>query len=270
MGTSQVFLVHGHDSRMRKRVEEWLREIGLEPIILHQQPDQGRTIIEKIEAYSGVGSAIILLSSDDEGRRKPAKKKREKLRPRARQNVILELGYFIGKLGRDKVHALYREQKESRFELPSDIMGVLYTPFKRAEDWQSKLIRELEAAGCPIKKVSRATRRRPIAMPSSHTTPFNKPLDQIELVSLLITSKWILYYNPPHGKKTVGFRMDFSVGDGRNQNEHEWRVNNGKLEFYNIQGRLFSRFVLDGSRTRWTHTNDADTLSKNQYMVKAG
>jgi hypothetical protein len=140
--SERIFIVHGHDSRMLLSVERWIRKLGIEPIILHQQPDQGRTIIEKIEAYSDVGFAIVLLSPDDEGRRM---KTQVKFKPRVRQNVILELGYFIGKLGRDKVHAIYREQKD--LELPSDFLGVLYTPFKKAKDWQSKIARELEAAG---------------------------------------------------------------------------------------------------------------------------
>lgn len=140
-----IFIVHGHDSRMLSSVERWIRELGIEPIILHQQPDQGRTIIEKIEAYSDVGFAIVLLSPDDDGRRKRRRKKPDRFKPRARQNVILELGYFIGKLGRNKVHAIYRDQKN--LELPSDFLGVLYTPFKKAKDWQSKIARELEAAG---------------------------------------------------------------------------------------------------------------------------
>jgi hypothetical protein len=244
---------------MRLRVEKWLKELGLEPIVLHLQPNRGRTIIEKIEANSGVSSAIVLLSPDDEGRQKRGKKKPERCKPRARQNVILELGYFIGKLGRGKVHALYRDQKDKDLELPSDFHGVVYTAFKRPKDWQSALVRELEAAGCPINKKN---------IPQAFQV--QRALQHMDYVSLLISSKWILFFNPPHGKKTIGFGMDNLVGEGRNKNESLWRVIDGKLEFINSEGRVFSRFVLDASQSRWTHTNDADTLSlRGQFIIRS-
>ncbi len=112
-----VFVVHGHDEKLKTQVEQFLERLGLQPIILHKQPDQGQTIIEKFEKHSDVSFAIVLFTPDDEGRKKSAKPnwsdpvfvEESPLAPRTRQNVILEFGYFLGKLGRSKVCGLYCE-----------------------------------------------------------------------------------------------------------------------------------------------------------------
>jgi predicted nucleotide-binding protein len=83
----------------------FIEHLGFEPVMLHEQPNQGRTLIEKFEAHGETaGFAIVLMSPDDEGHARGA----EKVTPRARQNVVLELGYFVGKLGRSHVCALKR------------------------------------------------------------------------------------------------------------------------------------------------------------------
>jgi predicted nucleotide-binding protein len=112
---------------------------GTEPIILHMQPTAGRTIIEKIERYAAeAGFAVVLLTADDIG---ASKLRDDELRPRARQNVVLELGYFFAALGRDRVAALL----EDGVERPSDLDGILYIPFDG--DWKAELNKELRAAG---------------------------------------------------------------------------------------------------------------------------
>jgi predicted nucleotide-binding protein len=123
--------------------------LGLEPIILHEHANQGRTIIEKFEAHADVGFAIVLLTPDDEGGRQG-----ERQQPRARQNVILELGYFIGRLGRGQVCAL----KLGDIELPSDILGVAWTLLDAAGAWRQRVAKELDAAGYRLdwNKVMRA------------------------------------------------------------------------------------------------------------------
>jgi len=94
--SKEIFIVHGHDEAAKQEVARFIEKLGLHAIILHEQPDQGRTIIEKFEHHSDVGFAVVLLTPDDEGHPKnePAKAK-----PRARQNVVLELGHFIGIFG---------------------------------------------------------------------------------------------------------------------------------------------------------------------------
>lgn len=135
---NRVFIVHGHDDGPREAVARFLERLGLTPIILHEQVSRGRTIPEKLQEYSDVGFAIVLLTPDDEGRAKGGE-----LKPRARQNVILELGYFIGRLGRERVCALLKED----VEMPSDYMGVVYVPFDGAAGgWRLNLARELEGA----------------------------------------------------------------------------------------------------------------------------
>jgi predicted nucleotide-binding protein len=134
----RVFVVHGHDEGARETVARFLEKIGFEPVILHEQASQNRTVIEKIEAYHDVGFAVVLLTPDDEGCVKGGQ-----LEPRARQNVLLELGYFMGRLGRDKVCAL----KRGAVEIPSDFAGVVWVAMDAGNGWKQALGQELEAAG---------------------------------------------------------------------------------------------------------------------------
>jgi predicted nucleotide-binding protein len=139
--SKRVFVVHGHDGEARETVARFLSKVELEPVILHEQPNRGRTIIEKVEANADVGFAVILLTPDDVGR--SAKASAAALEPRARQNVLLELGYFMAKLGRENVCAL----KRGAVEIPTDIFGVVWTEFDDAGGWRQALARELNAAG---------------------------------------------------------------------------------------------------------------------------
>ncbi|WFS17281.1 nucleotide-binding protein [Pseudomonas sp. 905_Psudmo1] len=139
--SNKVFIVHGHDDGARESVARFLERIGLEAIILHEQANQGRTVIEKVVAHGDVGFAVVLLTPDDEGCAKGATPE-----PRARQNVLLELGYFIGRLGRDKVCAL----KRGTLEIPSDFAGVVWETMDNSGGWKQSLARELAAAGHDI------------------------------------------------------------------------------------------------------------------------
>ena len=137
----KVFIVHGHDEHAKEAVARFLARLHFEPIILHEQASQGRTVIEKIEAHSDVGFAVILLTPDDQG-----SSAGQQSQPRARQNVLLELGYFVGRLGRSRVCAL----KRGELEVPSDFGGVVYESFDPAGAWKTSLGRELQAAGFGI------------------------------------------------------------------------------------------------------------------------
>jgi hypothetical protein len=144
----KVFVVHGHAEKPKQAVAGFLRSGGLEPIILHEQPNEGKTIIEKFEKHSDVvGFAVVLLTPDDFGG--PAGH-REKALPRARKNVVLELGYFMGKLGRGRVCCLYVEG----VELPSDYQGVLWLPYGDSGAWRDQLAKELSAAGIEFRLAS--------------------------------------------------------------------------------------------------------------------
>jgi predicted nucleotide-binding protein len=141
--TKKIFVVHGHDEGPKQAVARLLEQLGLEPIILHEQPSRGRTIIEKVEAHGDVGFAVVLLTPDDEGKAKGE----GELRPRARQNVVIELGYFIGRLKRENVCALVKGDVEA----PSDFDGVVYVKYEDGSTaWRQGLGQELQAAGYAI------------------------------------------------------------------------------------------------------------------------
>lgn len=140
----RTFLVHGRDESVLDGTARFLEKLGVPTTILHEQPDQGRTIIEKFVDHSDVAFAVVLLTPDDRGGL--ANAAFEEQRPRARQNVMFELGYFIGKLGRNRVCALYREG----VDIPSDYAGVLFVPLDDNGAWKLKLAKEMKAAGLQI------------------------------------------------------------------------------------------------------------------------
>lgn len=143
--SNRVFVVHGHDNEMKQAVARTVERLGLEAVILHEKPNRGQTIIEKIERYSDVGFAVVLLSPDDTGYSNAEGP--DAARPRARQNVILELGYFAGKLGRESVVALHR----GGIEFASDYDGVLYTPYDGdSGTWRGELVAELRESGYDV------------------------------------------------------------------------------------------------------------------------
>ena len=140
----EVFIVHGHDDEAKVTVARFVENLGIEATILHERANRGQTIPEKFEEHAGeAGFAIILLTPDDVG---ASQDKVNNLKPRARQNVVLELGYFWGRLGRERMCVLYKEG----VELPSDIHGILYVLLDSFNGWQLQLAREMQQAGLPI------------------------------------------------------------------------------------------------------------------------
>ena len=140
----RIFLVHGHNDDVKDSVVRFIRGITeLKVTILHEKADRGRTIIEKFEKHAARASyAVVLLTGDDDGRARGTKK----FRPRPRQNVILELGFFVGRLGRGNVALLYEEG----VELPSDIQGVLFLPLDSGDAWKKRLAIEMADAGLSV------------------------------------------------------------------------------------------------------------------------
>jgi len=132
---NNIFIVHGHDEEARKDADLFLRKQGFNPIILMEQPSGGKTIIKKLEEYTDdVGFGIVLYTPDD---------LMESTTIRARQNVVLEHGYLMGKLGRGRVCALVKGD----VELPSDNSGIVYIAMGTGNDWKVELVRELKKAG---------------------------------------------------------------------------------------------------------------------------
>lgn len=142
---SKIFVVHGHDDIAKEKMARLIASLGFDPIILHEQASSGKTIIEKIEAHTDVGFAVVLYTPCDKGGKEADP---IDLKPRARQNVVFEHGYLIGKLGRDKVCALVR----GGVELPNDIAGVVYVDIDKAGAWKYALADELASAGYPADK----------------------------------------------------------------------------------------------------------------------
>ena len=140
---SKVFIVHGHDEALTQQVARFVEKLGFNAIILHERANKGNTIIEKIEDCADTASfAIILYTGCDKGTAKNS----DELKPRARQNVIFEHGFFVGKLGRDHVCCLYEEG----VELPGDLSGIAYIPADINAAWQTKVAKEMNAAGLPV------------------------------------------------------------------------------------------------------------------------
>jgi predicted nucleotide-binding protein len=148
--SNRIFVVHGHDQVTKTELEIFLTGLGIEPVVLHRQPDQGRTLIEKFEHHSDVGFAFILLTPDDVAYKADEDRFDDVLRKkefRARPNVIFEFGYFVGKLGRPRVCCLIKGDVAR----PSDIDGLVYKPISESiEEIGFSIIKELKAAGYSI------------------------------------------------------------------------------------------------------------------------
>ncbi len=141
--SNSVFIVHGHDDEAKESVARFISKLGLEPIILHERPNSGKTIIEKLESNAEeISFAVVLLTPDDKG----ASAESSVYKYRARQNVIYELGFFNAKLGRDKVCVLKKED----VEVLSDYLGVVYADMDKNGGWKNQLARELKGAGLQV------------------------------------------------------------------------------------------------------------------------
>lgn len=140
---NRVFIVHGRDNSAKSETARFVERLGLDALILNEQPGKGQTIIEKIEENSDVGFAIILYTPCDEGK---LKDEPVELKNRARQNVVFEHGYFCAKIGRTCVAALVKGDVEK----PSDISGIEYIPMDDAGAWKYQVAREMKAAGYSI------------------------------------------------------------------------------------------------------------------------
>jgi predicted nucleotide-binding protein len=139
----KIFIVHGHDEQMKLDVARFIEKLGFGAIILHEQVNEGLTVIEKFEKFSDTGYGIVLYSPCDVGGKN---EDNVDIKPRARQNVIFEHGYLIGKLGRNKVAALV---EDNSIELPSDIDGILYIPYDDG-NWKFRIAKELKNAGYAV------------------------------------------------------------------------------------------------------------------------
>lgn len=145
-GSERVFIVHGQNDAMKYELESYLQKLlKVAPVILHQEPNAGQVLIEKLEASAAsIGYSVVLLTGDDLGRAKQLANRDDK--PRARQNVVFEMGFFLGLLGRQRLAVLY----EPGVELPSDLSGLVYIPLDNAGGWKGKLASEMDHSGLTV------------------------------------------------------------------------------------------------------------------------
>lgn len=142
---NKIFIVHGHDSEAKITVARTLEQLDLEAVILHEQPDQGKTIIEKLESFTTEAAyAIVLYTECDLGRAKDLDESANRFR--ARQNVVFEHGLFVGSLGRDRVCALVK----GNIEKPGDLDGVVYISMDDAGAWKMQLCKNMKAVGIDV------------------------------------------------------------------------------------------------------------------------
>ncbi len=141
---NSVFLVHGHDDLAKTECARFIEQLGFEPIILHEQPSSGKTIIEKIEEFSNVGFGIVLYTPCDIGAKSSSSD--PELQPRARQNVVFEHGFLNGKLGRHNVCALVK----GKLETPNDISGIVYVLMDNNGAWKIDLAKEMRNSGYDV------------------------------------------------------------------------------------------------------------------------
>lgn len=150
LATGKVFVVHGHDNALKTELEVFLKGVGLDPVVLHRQPDEGATLLEKFEKHADVGYAFVLLTPDDIAYPRDEMDKPESARSveeRVRQNVIFEFGFFVGRLGRSRVCCLFKEG----VTLPSDLNGLVYKKVDGGiEEIGFALLKELKAAGYAV------------------------------------------------------------------------------------------------------------------------
>ena len=143
MDKSKVFIVHGHDDAAKSETARFVENLGFKAIILHEQASSGHTIIEKIEEYTNVGFGIVLYTPCDLG---ASQEEKEQLKPRARQNVVFEHGYLMGKIGRENVCALVKGD----IEKPTDIAGVVYISMDEGGGWKLAVAKEMRGSGYDV------------------------------------------------------------------------------------------------------------------------
>ncbi len=141
---NKIFIVHGHDETTKHKIARFVEGLGLTATILDEQVSRGQTIIDKFEEHADeAGFAVVLLTADDVGAPRDTT---DEPKPRARQNVILELGYFLCGLGRERVRILY----EKGVELPSDTHGIIYVQMDERGAWKLDLAQEIASVGITV------------------------------------------------------------------------------------------------------------------------
>ncbi len=215
-----------------------------------------KTTIETLDQQSTkFDAAVFVFSPDDEAIVRGTQK------PMVRDNVIFELGLFIGRLGRDKCF-IVKPRAFDAAHFPTDLLGVTpgtYDENRTDGNW-------VAAVGPCCNKIRRAlVQPKPTPTPTATLTPSDS------LEKILLSQAFRLFFNPPKMSKRMVFSADGVISEGNNKNEHGWRIVGDKLELLQLDGRVHSRFRYDKSDNTFKHTNDDDTLSiRNQFIAPDG
>ncbi|PVX23638.1 MAG: hypothetical protein CW716_11665 [Candidatus Bathyarchaeum sp.] len=144
----RVLVACGSDDEMKTALTEALAKLWLVPVVLCEEPGYGRKIVTRIADYADVEFAVVLLSPDDYVYAKGEEPTKRKLKPP--QDVVFELGFLLGKLGKERVLVLFRESEKGEFEVNTDFEGVTAAPFDNRDSWKLALIRQLAACGYTV------------------------------------------------------------------------------------------------------------------------
>ena len=207
--------------------------------------------LENLDEQSGrYDAAVFVFSPDDSSVVRGTSK------ATVRDNVLFELGLFIGRLGREKCF-LIKPMSFSDFDLPTDLIGITPGTYDDARG-DGNLV---AALGPVCNKIRRALNPKADKVPPKESEPKG-------LASILTSVPFRLFFNPPKYSKRIVFAEDGRIVEGNNKNEHSWRVVQDKLELLRLDGKIQSRFVYDSADGSLKHTNDPDTLSiRNQFIV---
>ena len=204
------------------------------------------SLISVMRSFDG---AVFVFSPDDTA------VIRGKEQPVVRDNVLFELGLFIGNLGPEKCFVL-KPRTFSELHFPSDLLGL--TPSSYDSDRSDRNM--TAAVGPACYKIRKAL--QPVSAPSTPVQPHG-PIE-----TFIVTHPLRLFFTPPNRSKRMRFEPDGRIVEGNNRNEHAWRVVDDKLELLQLDGQVHSRFIFDTESQTFTHTNDSDTLSiRDQFIV---
>jgi hypothetical protein len=213
-----------------------------------------KSTIETLDQQSSrFDAAVFVFSPDDEAIVRGTQK------PTVRDNVIFELGLFIGRIGRDKCF-IVKPRAFNAANFPTDLLGV--TPAAYEENRTDANL--VAAVGPCCNKI-----RRALIPPIPTPTPTPTPNDDLE--AILLGQAFRLFFNPPKLSKRMIFAPNGIISEGNNKNEHMWRIVGNKLELVQLDGKVHSRFFYDKSDNIFKHTNDSDTLSiRGQFIAPDG
>ncbi len=142
----RIIVVSGTDETMKQTFTGALRKLGLAAVVMNEEPSQGKKIVDHFADYKDVGFALVLLSPDVYVYPKGEEATKRQRTPR--QDVLLMFGFLLGKLGKDKVLAFYRESPN--FAFPIEFEGVKFTALDDRDSWKLSLIRELTGCGYTV------------------------------------------------------------------------------------------------------------------------